>query len=109
MSVRPFVVKHIEDLPVFPIPSGETSVFSSHVMEKLGAGARQEQEDEDNIYNVRVSHHTPDIKMISESIQDYTSGSSLSWSSVSLLWRFSWRSSCSACRGSACWRSDWRT
>lgn len=52
VCVRPFVVKHIENLPTFPIPSGETSPLSGHMMEELEA----EQEDKENIYNVRIYH-----------------------------------------------------
>lgn len=52
VCVRPFVVKHIDNLPTFPVPSGETSSFSGHMVEELEA----EQEEKENIYNVRINH-----------------------------------------------------
>lgn len=52
VCVRPFVVKHTENLPTFPIPSGEAAPLSGHMMEELEA----EQDNEENIYDVRINH-----------------------------------------------------
>lgn len=52
VCVRPFVVKHIDNLPTFPAPSGGTLPSPGHMAEELEA----EQEDKENVCNVRISN-----------------------------------------------------
>lgn len=52
VCVRPFVVKHIDNLPTFPVPSGGTLPSAGRMAEELEA----EQEDKENVCNVRISH-----------------------------------------------------
>ncbi|XP_075871734.1 centrosomal protein of 44 kDa [Nelusetta ayraudi] len=48
VCVRPFVVKHIDNLPTFPVPSGGTLPSAGHMAEELEA----EQEDKENVCNL---------------------------------------------------------
>lgn len=53
VCVRPFVVKHIENLPTFPAPSAGTLPSAGHMTEELEA----EQEDKENVHNVRINNN----------------------------------------------------
>lgn len=52
VCVRPFVVKHIDNLPTFPIPCGGTLPSAGHMTEEPEA----EQEDKENVCKVRISN-----------------------------------------------------